>query len=154
MLHSLLRHTINTPQITSVSYGNPEIINISSAPVYHYFSSKRKSPLLPPVFFQMDIRHDHVLVNCLAHVINGKKRHLNTCQRLHLHACFSSVFTVQNTRITPASSSVSKSTEHFWMGRGWHMGISSEVRLTPMIPATRATPSTSPFSHFRFLPRP
>ena len=50
MLHSLLRHTINTPQITSVSYGNPEIINISSAPVYHYFSSKRKSPLLPPVF--------------------------------------------------------------------------------------------------------
>ena len=30
--------------------GNPEIINISSAPVYHYFSSKRKSPLLPPVF--------------------------------------------------------------------------------------------------------
>ena len=49
MLHSLLRHTINTPQITSVSYGNPEIINISSAPVYH-FSSKRKSPLFPPVF--------------------------------------------------------------------------------------------------------
>ena len=28
---------------------------------------------------------------------------------------------------------------------GWHMGISSAVRLAPMIPATWATASTSPF---------
>ena len=31
------------------------------------------------------------------------------------------------------------------MGSGWHRGISSLVRLTAMMPATRATPSTSPF---------
>ena len=31
------------------------------------------------------------------------------------------------------------------MGKGWHKGISSEVFLAPIIPATRATPSASPF---------
>ena len=30
-------------------------------------------------------------------------------------------------------------------GSGWHRGISSLVRLVAMMPATRATPSTSPF---------
>src|SRR5262245_60346915 len=31
-------------------------------------------------------------------------------------------------------------------GRGWHSGISSWVRLAAMMPATRATPITSPFA--------
>jgi hypothetical protein len=50
MLHSLLRHTINTPEITTVCHGNPEIIYISPTTVNHCSSSKRKSPLFPPVF--------------------------------------------------------------------------------------------------------
>jgi len=33
-------------------------------------------------------------------------------------------------------------------GRGWHMGIRSEVRLAAMIPASRATSSGSPLGFF------
>ena len=43
----------------------------------------------------------------------------------------------------PRSSS--KSTAHFCIGSGWHIGISEEVCFTPIIPATLATPRTSPF---------
>ena len=38
-----------------------------------------------------------------------------------------------------------KSTLTFVRGSGWHSGMSSLVRLVAMMPAMRATPSTSPF---------
>ena len=45
---------------------------------------------------------------------------------------------------TPASTR-SRSSVTAETGNGWHSGIRSAVRLLPMIPASRATPSTSPF---------
>ncbi len=42
------------------------------------------------------------------------------------------------------TSGRSKSTETASIGSGWQSGISSPVRLAAMMPATRATASTSP----------
>ena len=36
----------------------------------------------------MNIRHHHMLVDCLAHIINCKKSHLHTGKCFHFHACF------------------------------------------------------------------
>ena len=48
-LHPIFRHTVDTAKIAPVRHRDPQIINFSSHTVYHD-SSKRKSPLFPPVF--------------------------------------------------------------------------------------------------------
>ena len=55
------------------------------------------------------------------------------------------VLTVQRASTARRSGSSSNSICTLVSGSGWHSGISSLVRLVAMIPATRATPSTSPF---------
>ena len=55
------------------------------------------------------------------------------------------VRTVQAARTEEVSSSSSKLISTLVRCSRWQRGISSEVFLAPMIPATRATPSTSPF---------
>src|SRR5579862_5653890 len=47
----------------------------------------------------------------------------------------------------PAPTTV-KSIATTWIGNGWHMGITSAVRFAAMMPATRATASTSPLTIF------
>src|SRR6478672_8951650 len=47
-----------------------------------------------------------------------------------------------------AASSSEKSTATEVSGTGWHRGINSEVRFAAWMPATRATPKTSPFFEF------
>jgi hypothetical protein len=56
------------------------------------------------------------------------------------------VRTVASTRTPGMAGSVTRETATSVRGRGWHSGISSAVRLAAMMPATRATPSTSPFA--------
>ena len=55
------------------------------------------------------------------------------------------VLTVQSTSTACRSGRSLKSTLTFVSGSGWHSGMSSLVRLVAMMPAMRATPSTSPF---------
>ena len=55
-------------------------------------------------------------------------------------------FTVHRARTAQSASRMSKSMEAWVSISGWHRGISSQVRFTAWIPATRATPSTSPLA--------
>ena len=55
------------------------------------------------------------------------------------------VLTVQRASTARRSGSSSNSICTLVSGSGWHRGISSLVRLAAMMPAMRATPSTSPF---------
>ena len=61
---------------------------------------------------------------------------------------FPSVFTVQWAWNAQFSESASKVTAAFVRLSAWLMGISSGVRLQPIIPATCATVRTSPFFTF------
>src|SRR3954453_7729470 len=54
-------------------------------------------------------------------------------------------FTLARTRQPGSFALGSISTVTFDSARGWQSGISSAVRLAAMMPAIRATPSTSPF---------
>ena len=55
------------------------------------------------------------------------------------------VFTVHRASTACRSGSRRNSMPALVRGSGWHRGISSLVRLVAMMPAMRATPSTSPF---------
>ncbi len=55
------------------------------------------------------------------------------------------VLTVQSASTACRSGRSLKSTLTFVSGSGWQSGMSSLVRLVAMMPAMRATPSTSPF---------
>ena len=80
---AFLRHTVHTAQVASIGHGDPDVVDRSAVSVYH----RNKFPALSSRFcIEMYLSDLHPLVDRLAHIINGQKRHADTGQRLHLDA--------------------------------------------------------------------
>ena len=96
---------------------------------------------------EMDLAQLHALIDGLTHIVDGEQA-VETPVRASISTPVTpAVLTVQSASTACRSGRSLKSTLTFVRGSGWHSGMSSLVRLVAMIPAMRATPSTSPFFH-------
>ena len=96
---------------------------------------------------QTRIADHHAAVDRLQHVVDGQRRDRDRGQRLHLDAGRAGGRRRGASIVdAPAAASARGRPSTAVSASGWQSGISSAVRLAAMIPASRATPSTSPLA--------
>ena len=122
----------------------------NAAFVICHLSRFRQLPPLPMAaaaarfLFQLDALDRDATVDAFAHVVNGQGRDGHGRQGLHFDARLG----LDRHRGLDGQRPVVGRCEvhrHGFEASGWHSGIKSAVRLAAMMPASRATSSTSPF---------